>query len=266
LNDPIADTIIGFEDGMLLADIAAYDRWKHLCGDEIVKWRSGVKHDCAKVMELYREGSKFRNGLGELVGLEDEFVFPMMKSSHVAKGGKGADNRFMLVTQRTVGEGTATIQDRAPHTWAYLNAHADLLNKRGSSIYRNRPQFSIFGIGRYTFAPWKVAISGFYKKTDFTIVGPVNGKPVVLDDTSYFLPCQTKQQAEYLGSLLNSSTAQSFYRAFIFWDAKRPITADLLRRLDLRRLADEAGSTAEFDTHFDAALLSWPLDRCNSHI
>jgi hypothetical protein len=82
-------------------------------------------------------------------------------------------------------------------------------------------------------------------------VGPIQGKPAVLDDTSYFLPCQTQEQAEYLVALLNSPTAQAFYRAFVFWDAKRPITADLLRRLNLRRLAEETGSKEKFQYLFD---------------
>ncbi len=47
LNDTIPDTEIGYGDGMLLADITAYHRWKRLCGEERVKWRSGVKHDCS---------------------------------------------------------------------------------------------------------------------------------------------------------------------------------------------------------------------------
>ena len=121
------------------------------------------------------------------------------------------------------------------------------MNKRASSIYRKRPAFSIFGVGDYSFAPWKVAISGFYKRLKFLVVGPFRGKPVVLDDTSYFLPCQTNGEALYLASLLNSSAARSFYSAFVFWDSKRPITAELLRRLDLRRLAKELGSEETFD-------------------
>lgn len=248
-GDAETEAVLGYEDGMLLANIETYHRWKHLCGDEVLKWRSGIKHDCSKVMEVCREGEKYRNGLNEIVELEDDYVFPMLKSSHVAKGG-ASENRCMLVPQRTVGDDTREIEWRAPRTWAYLQTHSHLLDKRGSSIYRNRPPFSIFGVGEYSFAPWKVAISGFYKKLAFVTVGPVRGKPVVLDDTSYFLPCQTRTQAEYLSSLLNSSVAQSFFQAFVFWDAKRPITADLLRRLDLRRLASEAGSEAEFNAHF----------------
>lgn len=240
---------IGYEDGMLLADITAYHRWKHLCGEEVLKWRSGVKHDCSKVMEFYKSGEQYLNGFGAGFVLEDTYLFPLLKRSHVAKGG-GSENRYMIVTQQTVGSDTRQIERRAPRTWAYLNAHADLLNKRGSSIYKNRPPFSVFGVGEYTFAPWKVAISGFYKKFQFVAVGPIEGKPVVLDDTSYFLPCQTQAQAHFLASLLNSSTAQAFYKAFVFWDTKRPITADLLRRLDLRRLAAEIGLEDKFNIYF----------------
>ncbi len=244
-----AEAEIGYEDGTLLSDVAGYRRWRHLCGKETVKWRSGVKHDCSKVMEFRREGERYRNGLGELVELEDAYLFPLLKSSHLARGRVGDENRYMLVTQRTIGEDTAGIRDAGPRTWAYLTAHAALLNKRGSSIYRHRPQFSIFGVGDYSFAPWKVAVSGFYKSFSFVAIGPLHGKPVMLDDTSYFLACQTNAQAEYLTSLLNSPAAQAFYRAFVFWDAKRPITVDLLRRLSLRGLAKENGLEAEFDMH-----------------
>ncbi len=60
---------------------------------------------------------------------------------------------------------------------------------------------------------------------------------MVLDDTCYSLACQTKKEAQLLGRLLNSDTAKEFYSALIFWDAKRPITAAILRRLDLVALA-----------------------------
>jgi hypothetical protein len=212
-------------------------------------------------MEFVREGKKYRNGLGELVELEEKFLFPMLKSSHVANAATMNRNRLMLVPQRTVGEDTVRISKTAARTWEYLVAHTELLKKRASSIYRNRPPFSIFGVGDYAFAPWKVAISGFYKKLLFVVVGQSNGKPIVLDDTCYFLPCQTKEQADFLATLLNSSPAQQFYRAFVFWDAKRPITADLLRKLDIRRLSREAGSEDAFDslcTKRDQELLLWP--------
>src|SRR5207248_9500541 len=168
----------------------------HLAGeDETYKWRSGVKHDCSKVMELRQEGHLYRNGLGEAVELESEYVYPMLKSSEITNGRSKEPSRWMLVTQRAVGEETAIIRETAPKTWAYLQQHGDLLDRRASSIYRGRPRFSVFGVGDYTFAPWKVAISAFYKELHFTVVGLFAGKPIVLDDTCYFVSCQSQEEA-----------------------------------------------------------------------
>ena len=72
----------------------------------------------------------------------------------------------------------------------------------------------------------------------------MDGKPVVLDDTSYSVPCHAKSEAEYIESLLNSPVAGSFFEALIFWDAKRPITIDLLDSVDFLALARELGSEA----------------------
>ena len=164
----------------------------------------------------------------------------MLKSSELVKP-HPTPSRYMLVTQRLVGEDTPRIAREAPRTWDYLQSHADRLDARASSIYRNRPRFSVFGVGPYSFAPWKVAISGFYKRLDFRCVGPIEDKPVVLDDTCYFLPCRTEHDARLLAELLNSKAARGFFRSFIFWDAKRPITAQLLAGLDLGILSEEVG-------------------------
>jgi len=198
-----------------------------------------VKHDCSRVMEFRREGNSYRNGFDQLIELEHEYLYPMLKSSELANLSTNGPIRAMLVTQKTVGEETASIRDRAPKTWEYLLSHAALLDKRASTIYRNRPRFSVFGVGSYTFSPWKVAISGFYKHLRFVIVGPCEDKPTVLDDTSYLIPCRDQPEAEHVASLLNSEIAHEFYSAFVFWDAKRPITTEILRRLDLAALARE---------------------------
>ena len=242
-----SSSTFGYHDGRLIADVAAYERWKHLSGKEIYKWRSGVKHDCSKVMELRKEGERYRNGHDEIVELEDDYLFPMLKSSEITNGRSKEPSRWMLLTQTAVGDETSVISIIAPKTWQYLLNQAHLLDRRAGSIYRNRPRFSIFGVGDYTFAPWKVAISGFYKQLKFATVGPYEGRCVVLDDTSYFTACECEEEARFIAGLLNSSPAREFYSSFIFWDSKRPITIDTLSKLDLSLLSDELGCTAEFD-------------------
>src|SRR5262249_33802840 len=150
-------------------------------------------------------------GLGELVELEDEYLFPMLKSSELANGRFGDPVRWMLVPQRVVGDDTRAIQERAPRTWAYLLRHSEALDRRGSSVYRKRPRFSVFGVGDYTFAPWKVCISGFYKQLKFVAVGTSEGKPIVLDDTGYFVPCGSEREARLIAWLLNSDVSREFF-------------------------------------------------------
>ena len=233
-----AETTLAYRTGRVVADLDSFAAYGDLCGNSPIKWRSGIKHDCAKLMELRstEKADVYSNGFGEEVRLEPRYLFPMLKSSDLTRG--DAPSRQMLVTQRTVGEDTAAIADNAPLTWNYLESHAYLLDERSSAIYQNRPRFCVFGVGEYSFSPWKVAISGFYRNLEFKIVTPWKGKPVVLDDTCYFLPCETLGEARTLATLLNSTEARGYFRSFIFWDAKRPITASLLASLDLQVLAE----------------------------
>ena len=224
----------------LVADVEEYNRLRDLDGLAYYTWRSGVKHDAAAVMEFRGAGRIMVNGLGERVELEPTYIYPLLKSSDVANG-RMTPQRYVLVTQRSPGEETATISKAAPRTWSYLLRHADALDRRQSMIYEKRPRFSVFGIGEYTFAPWKVAVSGFYKTCRFEVVGSCSHKPVVLDDTCYFIPCASAAEATFVCGLLNSDLARRFVRSLIFYDAKRPITIDVLNRIDLKRLAEKLG-------------------------
>ena len=241
LDSAVPINILGYRDDVLVADVNSFDRLRHLKALRPVEWRSGVKHDCSKVMELTRLGGKFQNGLGETIDLEDEYLFPMLKSSDIANG--RGPTRWMLVTQRNIGDDTSVIAKRAEKTWTYLLNHADALDRRTSVIYKNRPRFSMFGLGDYTFAPYKVTISGFYNHLTFRVVGPFQGKPVVLDDTCYFIPFQDQKSADRAAQALNSDMAKEFFETFIFWGSKRPITIEPLRRLDIEKLIKELGVT-----------------------
>ena len=230
----------GLFAGELVSDIDTYRELRDLEGLEYRRWRSGVKHDAAKVMELTRENGHFVNGLGERWELEEEYLYPLLKSSDLANS-RLRPERLVLLTQRNVGDSTDEIKHIAPKTWRYLLEHGRQLDKRGSSVYANRARFAVFGVGEYSFAPAKVAISGLYKNLHFQSIGSFAGKPVMVDDTCYFIPCDTKPEADFFANLLNSETAQRFISALVFTDAKRPVTIDVLKRIDLTKLAEHVG-------------------------
>lgn len=238
---------IGYHDNIILSDIDKFKKWRHLRGhDKTYVWRSGIKHDCAKVMELTPSDRKYLNGLGELVDLEDNYVYPLLKSSDIGNGEIRYGRKYMLVTQKFIGDDTSLIKENAPTTASYLEAHSEMLSKRGSSIYRHQPPFSIFGVGDYSFSRWKIAISGFYKKLSFKLIEPYKKKPVVLDDTTYFLPCRSEAEARFITHLLDSKPAQQFFESMVFWTDKRPITIEILKQLDIHALSLELGCEKEY--------------------
>ena len=243
LDSPKFTSKLSYRDGRLVTDEDLYERWQGLLSFSGVKWRSGIKHDRSKVMEFRRLDSRgeYLNGFGESVCLEEDYLYPLMKSSDVAKMPDSVPSKYMLVPQRFVGQETDSIEEAAPLTWRYLQKHGSLLDARRSSIYAKKPRFSVFGVGEYSFTDWKVAVSGFYKDVRFRVVGPSEGRPVVVDDTCYLLPCPTQESAKDVAWMLNTPVAQELLSVFLFSDSKRPVTAGILQSIDLVALAGELG-------------------------
>jgi hypothetical protein len=255
LDSANPSTMFGLRESKLVSDIAAFDRLNHLSGDSAYRWRSGIKHDSSKVMTFVGEGDEYRNGLGDVVPLETDRLFPMLRSSEIAKGDP-TPSRWMLVTQFHPGDDTALIEHLTPKTWAYLQRYATQLRARASSIYRNRPPFAMFGIGPYSFASHKVAISGLYKQLRFVPLAPFAGRPIVLDDTCYFIDCQCAAEAKLLAGILNSQATTDFYSSLIFWDSKRPITIDVLGRLSIEAAARELSVDDELQAYITRRTMS----------
>ena len=235
----------GLIDGDLVSNISTYRKLREFgSGSLTYTWRSGIKHDAAKIMEFTRQGVLYQNGLSEIVELEDHCLYPLLKSSDLGNG-RVMPRKFVLVPQKNIGDDTSIIEHEAPKTWQYLLDHAATLDKRKSSIYKNRPRFSVFGIGTYSFSQWKVATSGLYKSFSFSVVPPSGNRPVMVDDTCYSIPCNTEAEAHLLRDLLSSKPALAFLRSLVFADAKRPITIDILRRISFVAVAQHLGRLEE---------------------
>ncbi|MGD1083330.1 MAG: SAM-dependent methyltransferase [Verrucomicrobiota bacterium] len=232
---------IGLAGQDLVSDIRTYHELQPLEGLCPFRWRSGVKHDCASVMELrpVADGA-FENKLGERVELEPHYLYPLLKCSDLANG-RLTPSRDVLVTQRTVGGDTSDIVRLAPKTWRYLQSHSSKFVARKSSIYKGRVPFALFGIGEYAFAPWKVAVSALHLPARFQVVGLFRGKPVFLDDTCNYLPFEDEALSRLVAGVLNSAPCQQFLQSLIFTGSKRPITVELLQRLNLNAIAAKAG-------------------------
>lgn len=226
-------TVFGWHKSKFVNSIDHYKNTMIFDGKSQFVWRQGIKHDCAKVMELEKQDLHFINGLKQQVEIEKELVYGLLKSSDLKEKITNKYRKSTIVTQRKIGQETDYIRREFPLTFNYLENNAAVFEKRKSSIYDGKPKFSIFGVGEYAFKPFKVAISGMYKTTHFTLVLPEKLKPIMLDDTCYFIGFDNLEFATITHFLLNGKIAQELLKALIFSDSKRSITKDVLMRVDL---------------------------------
>lgn len=224
----------GWSKGNFVSDIDEYKKTSFLDGISPLVWRSGVKHNCAKVMELELspEGILY-NGLGEEVSIEQDLVYPLLKGSQLKLPVIKDTSKRLIVTQKRLGQDTTYIKENYPLLWEYLVSHEGSFDRRRSVLYRKSPRFSLFGVGEYSFSPYKIAISGLYKDSLFSMVAPIDNKPVMLDDSCYLLGLSNRKHALILLALLNSKLIQDFLRSVTFIDAKRPYTKNILMRVAL---------------------------------
>jgi hypothetical protein len=242
LTASVPERRIGYAGTAFVSDVEKYRDVAYLDGFCHFEWRQGVKHDAAAIMELVVEGDTWRNGDGEHVDIEREYIYPLVKGA--ALQSNPSRQRGVIIPQTRIGQDTRLLERRAPRLWRYLANHAAAFEARKSSIYRGRPPFSIFGVGPYSFAPYKVLVSGLHKRPRFLAVGPRQGRPVLCDDTCYLLPFDSAQEAERVASALNQPPAQQFIESIIFPDSKRPFTKSVLSRINIGTLLQSLSSEA----------------------
>lgn len=237
---------VGWIDDKFVSNVAKYKSNSNIDNKSPLTWRSGIKHDSSKIMELSIFPNNYlENGLKEMVNVESNLIYDLLKSSDLKKQNKVSQPRKkVIVTQSYVGQNTSFIKYEFPKLWEYLQNHRSYLDKRKSSIYKGKPQFSIFGVGDYSFTPYKVAISGMYKKASFSLILPIDDKPVMLDDTCYFLGFNNYNDALITYLILNSPSIQDLLESLVFPDAKRPYTKQVLMRIDLYQASQEVSFEA----------------------
>ncbi|MCF2141504.1 MAG: hypothetical protein K9W44_15725 [Candidatus Lokiarchaeota archaeon] len=229
---------LGWYHKKFVSDIAKYKETEKFDGNFSYEWRQGIKHDLSRIMVLKKHDDKgeYINGNKEKIALEEDLIFPYLKSSDLKKMIVNKSRFFTIITQKKVGEDTKYIKEKFPKTWNYLNQNVELFRRRKSSIYRNKPDFSIFGIGKYSFAKFKIGVSGLYKKLNFALIYPIGNKPVMLDDTCYLVPFGKKKDAIITWTYLNCKEVSQFMESITFQDTKRPYTKDVLMRIDLHSI------------------------------
>ena len=179
-----------------------------------------TRADGLVVVENITEGAK-REVPQVTAVLEPDLLYPLLRGRDVARWRAEPSAHILMVqdpqTRRGIPE--EDLKARYPKTWEYLNRFEQVLRERRSRgvsdmLKQGAPFYTMFAVGDYTFAPWKVVWR--YVASDFivAVTGSREGKPVVPNEKLMLVPCETAEEAFYLGGVLNSSPLRFVVRAF----------------------------------------------------
>jgi hypothetical protein len=175
------------------------------CRHEI---RHGLKDDAAAVFGLDR---------ADLASIETERVFPYLRSRHVGKYGLSGHDLRLVPADRAGEDNEAWLREQCPDTYAYLDAHRETLLDRSSTWLDTGPFYTGFGLGPYTWAPYKIVWCRLGFKPDFAVAStrsdPDLGEKLVVPGDHYmFVATDDRQAAHFLCALLNSTPYQRTLR------------------------------------------------------
>lgn len=227
---------VGLVNKRIIYDIPAYNRTLFMehQGERAYVWRQGVKHNIRNVLELVENNGGFINQLGEPVDIETEILYQFYKSSDIFHGRK---SRYVIpIYQHDLKDNLEHLPQDYPKLYAYLSKYEEQFLSRKSSIFKNKPSFTVFGIGDYTHLPYKIAVGGLYSEPVFRLYKP-NPRPVVVDDTSYMLTTNNYEEAIYLLAILSLDTTRDFLLSISHSSDKRRFSKDVLSRVLLPPVA-----------------------------
>lgn len=162
------------------------------------------------------------------VELEPDLLYPLLRGRDVQRWLAQPSLHILMVqdpkTRRGLDE--TTIQHRWPKTWVYLKRFEKPLRERSAfkryftrkdargQTVETGPFYSMFNVGEYTFAPWKVVWR--YVASDFIVAVAASdcGQPIIPNDKVMLVACASLAEAHYLCGVLNSSPVRFGVRSF----------------------------------------------------
>lgn len=149
----------------------------------------------------------------EEVRIERTLLYPLLRHRDI-----GAENSvpwraeptgYLLFTQDVATRRGLSLANMVayPLTLAWLARHEQLLRQRAAySRYfdsERDPFWSMFDVGAYAFAPWKVVWPRMARRLTAAVVGVQDAKPILPQETISYIPLDDEREAYYVAGVMN---------------------------------------------------------------
>jgi hypothetical protein len=153
--------------------------------------------------------------------IEPDLLYTLLRGRDV-KRWKAEPSAYIIMVQDPIkrrGIDENELKTKYPKTYIYLERFEDVLRQRAAfKRYFTRkdkndrtvevgPFYSMFNVGEYTFAQYKVVWREQASSLMASTISIVDRKPIIPDHKLMLVDCNTKREAYYLTGVLNSSPA-----------------------------------------------------------
>jgi hypothetical protein len=194
-----------------------------------VYWVRVIKewHDGNLVIENLHDVGKLKLDPVEAV-IEPDLVYPLLRGRDVNRWSAEPSCHIILAqdpeTRRGIPESDMKV--RLPKTFAYLRKFEGSKDKPERGTLRGRsgylkyfspsdPFYSMYNVGPYTMAQWKVVWREQSSVFQASVIGPKDSQVVCPDHKLMLVPCGSEEEANYLTAILNSAPSLLAIRSYV---------------------------------------------------
>jgi hypothetical protein len=153
--------------------------------------------------------------------IEPDLLYPLLRGRDVQRWNAQPSAWILMVQdpKQRQGYDEGWLQKNYPRTYGYLKRFDEVLRERAAfkryftrkdkngRIVETGPFYSMFDVGTYTFAPWKVVWTRL-ARIEAAVICLHEGKPIVPQETVTLVECSSANEALYICALVNSSPFQ----------------------------------------------------------
>ncbi len=153
--------------------------------------------------------------------IEPDLVYPLLRGRDVRRWQATPSASIVLAQDPDTRAGFDPVwmRQRLPLTHEYLAHFEPQLRARRSGVVRDLMDkgafYSMYAVGPYTLAPWKVVWPELGSTVEAAVVGATSGRPVIPDHTLILVPLEAEAEAHYVCSVLNSTTVRALVAAYV---------------------------------------------------
>lgn len=153
--------------------------------------------------------------------IEPDLLYPLLKGSDV-KRWKAKPSVYIIMAQdpkKRRGIDETVMKTKYPKTYLYLKRFENALRERKSRgitdmIKKGAPFYTMFSVGDYTFAPYKVVWPNIASELVSAVVSKQDGKPILPQHIVTLVGCDSSNEAHYICALMNSKVVNYSLQAY----------------------------------------------------